>query len=270
MKRIISLYFSPNGTVKRSIEGVISGLKSRVDSDVRFLEIDLTLKENREKEIEFNMDDVVIVGMPVYAGRVPNILLKSLRKIKGRDARAFAHVVYGNRNYDDALIELIDILVEDDFKVLGACASLGQHSFSKKLATNRPDSKDLEELRALGEKLFNSLNKDYEFDIGIIPGNRPYGPYYQPRDKDGNIVNFKDIKPETSNTCIDCKICYYSCPMDSINYEDVSRIGTCIKCCACVNKCPTGAKEFKDNDFVHHKVELELEYTAYKELEAFL
>ena len=49
--------------------------------------------------------------MPVYAGRIPNLLLlKYLTSVKGNDALAVPIVLFGNRNYDDALIELRDIL----------------------------------------------------------------------------------------------------------------------------------------------------------------
>lgn len=52
----------------------------------------------------------MIAAVPVYAGRVPNVLLKYLNSMQGYGAKAVPLVLYGNRDYDDALVELTDIL----------------------------------------------------------------------------------------------------------------------------------------------------------------
>ena len=82
----------------------------------------------------FFRKDIVIVGVPVYAGRVPNVLLKYLNTMSGNGALAIAVVLYGNRNYDDALLELKDILEANGFKVIAGGAFIGEHAFSKTLA----------------------------------------------------------------------------------------------------------------------------------------
>ena len=270
MKNLAIVYFSPNGTVKKCVESIARGIEDTLTEEVSIEHINITKKENRNKELEFYKDQLVIIGIPVYAGRVPNILIKYLRTFKGNDAMVFPIVVYGNRHYDDALVELGDILEQCGFRVMGACAAIGQHSFSSTLGLNRPDENDVNDLRGIGRRLYDNIISKNRFDIDNIPGNRPYRPYYQPKDRNGDIVNFKDIKPETSNACIDCKICYHACPMSSIDYDDVSKIQICIKCCACVNQCPTGAKEFLDTDFVHHRIELERDYCKPKKIEYFL
>jgi len=74
------------------------------------------------------VEDAVVFGVPVYAGRVPNVLLKYLDKVQGNGALAVPIVLFGNRNYDDALIELRNILEKNGFAINNV--SLGVGSFS--------------------------------------------------------------------------------------------------------------------------------------------
>ena len=94
--------------------------------------------------------------MPVIAGRVPNVLLKFLDTLQGGGALAVPVVLYGNRNFDDALIELRNILQDRGFYAIGAAAFIGEHSFSRILAAGRPDSSDLE-LSRIARKLAGKI-----------------------------------------------------------------------------------------------------------------
>jgi len=268
--KIFNVYFSPNKSVKKTVKAISNGIISGTGGSIDVIDIDITKKSNRDEELTFSKDDWVVFGVPVYAGRVPNILLKFFKKIKGNSAQTLAVIVYGNRHYDDALVELVDILEETGFIVYGGCAALGEHSFSKLLAPGRPDKEDLILLEKLGMLFQEKVISGKRFDTRLIPGNKPYGNYYQPKDKYGNNISFKEIKPITTDLCIDCKICFKVCPMESIDFFDVSNVGTCIKCCACVNQCPTGAKEFVDMGFMFHKTDLEEKFTTRKEIEVFI
>ena len=86
----------------------------------------------------------------------------------------------------------------------------------------------------------------------------PIRGYYQPRDRKGNPIDIRKVKPKTKDSCISCKLCAEVCPMGAISLEDV-RIyqNICIKCGACVKKCPVEAKYFDDPGFLYHKSELE-------------
>jgi len=125
------MYFSATGTTEKIVCKIGEEILGNINSKITINTIDFTLPESRKNEILFNNEDVVIIGVPVYAGRVPNVLLKYLNSIKGNGALAIPVVVYGNRNYDDALIELNDILELNGFNVIAAGAFIGEHSFSK-------------------------------------------------------------------------------------------------------------------------------------------
>ncbi len=151
-KRINTMYFSATDTTKKIVYGIAEKLSEDFQIREKINNVDFTLPKVREKVVAFSKEDILVVGVPVYAGRVPNVLLKYLKTIIGNGALAIAVVVYGNRNYDDALIELKDILELDDFKVVAGAAFIGEHSFSNTLAQNRPDKKDMDVVKLFGEK----------------------------------------------------------------------------------------------------------------------
>lgn len=269
MKRLNIMYFSATGTTKKTLEEISREILSN-NSIQMGRTIDFTLPLQRENGEEFKENDILLIGLPVYAGRLPNVLLKYLKSIKARDSLAIPVVVYGNRDYDDALLELNDILVENGFKVIGAASFIGEHSFSKTLAKDRPDKLDLEIARDFARSMYEKITKDTYNEINI-KGNRPYRAYYIPKDEDDSPVDIRKVEPKTDENCIDCKICAEVCPMGSIDYEDVSILkGICIKCGACIKKCPTSSKYFDDTDYLRHKHELEDELKIRKEPEIFL
>ncbi|KEZ88811.1 ferredoxin [Clostridium sulfidigenes] len=269
--KLNTLYFSATDTTKKVISGIAEGLSEAMNLKESINSIDFTLPKIREKSVSFSKDDIVIVGVPVYAGRVPNVLLKYLNSIKGNGALAVAVGVYGNRNYDDALIELRDILELDGFRVIAGAGFIGQHSFSKTLAKNRPDKKDMDIARDFADKIYSKIDTGESGQVLLIKGQKPYRNYYMPRDEKGEPIDIRKVKPKTKDSCIDCKLCASVCPMGSVNLEDVTKVnGICIKCCACIKKCPVEAKYFDDIGYLKHKEELEIKFIHRKEPELFL
>ena len=257
IKKVWAVYFSPTGTTKRAVEKVADTISQKLQLPKKVF--DFTSPAVRKEAVSFGEEDVVVFGVPVYAGRVPNVLLKYLDTVKGNGALAVPVVLFGNRNYDDALVELRDILENNGFKTIAAGAFVGEHSFSDTLAAGRPDKEDL----ILAERLGEQAAKKIESDIIVSPISvrgtpYPYSGYYQPRDREGNPVSILKVKPVTNDNCINCRICVKVCPMGSISFDDVSVVsGICIKCGACIKKCPMKAKKFTDAGFIYHKVELE-------------
>jgi NAD-dependent dihydropyrimidine dehydrogenase PreA subunit/flavodoxin len=270
-KKINTIYFSATGTTEKVVTGIANKISETIGGETTVKNIDFTLPDVRKDAVSFTEDDVVIVGVPVIAGRVPNILLKYLNTITGNGALAIAVVLYGNRNYDDALIELKDILELNGFKVIAGGAFIGEHSFSNILAQNRPDEKDMAIVSDFAGQIYNKITTQDEFQTVVVKGNKPYRDYYKPKDKNGNLVDFRKITPKVNSNCNDCKICVSVCPMGSIDAEDVSKLnGPCIKCGACIKKCPLEAMYFDDENFLKHKHELEIEFADRREPELFI
>ncbi|MCY6485029.1 EFR1 family ferrodoxin [Clostridium aestuarii] len=270
-KKINAIYFSATGTTKKIVFGISQQISKNNDNETPIHNIDFTLPEARKTPVSFTKEDIVIVGVPVYAGRVPNILLKYLTSIKGNGTLAIPVVVYGNRNYDDALIELKDILELNDFKVMAGGAFIGEHSFSKTLAQNRPDEKDMTIVSDFGNQIYTKIKTQDQIEDIVVKGNKPYRKYYMPKNKNGAPADIRKVIPKTNSNCIDCKLCVDVCPMGSIDSNDVSKLnGICIKCGACIKKCPTHAKYYDDANYLKHKHELEIDFASRREPELFI
>lgn len=254
---ICGVYFSPTGTTEKVIKVLVNSVSDRLDqASIRL--VDFTPLSARQKPLHFQSDDLVLFGMPIYAGRVPNLMLPFLRRIKGAGAQAVAVVVYGNRHFDDGLVELVRLLERAGMQVIAAGAFIGQHAFSNTLAQGRPDETDLGIVESFAQAIVEKLSQT-EYGTLDLPGDHQPTTYYQPRNEYGSGIDIRPVKPVTDmDRCTDCKLCARICPLGSIDFADVSHIsGICMKCCACVKCCPVNAKTFVDQDFLFHVKDLE-------------
>lgn len=272
LEKIWAVYFSGTGTTRRTVERIAGGIASRLNLPAE--SVDFSRPAVRQETLCFGEKDLVVFGTPVYAGRVPNVLLPFLReRIMGGGALAVPVVLFGNRNYDDALIELRNILAADGMHPIAAGAFVGEHSFSRVLGADRPNAEDevlMDEFAARVAALAAGLDAAPVKSVAVR-GQEPLRPYYTPRDRAGNPINILKVKPKTDmSRCGGCGLCADLCPMGSIDPADVSAVrGICIKCCACVKGCPTGAKFFDDAGYLYHQHELEAQYARPAENEVF-
>ena len=273
VKKVWAVYFSATGTTEKVVTRVAEGIAEAMS--VAWEKYDFTLPGARQKVLSFSADDLVVFGTPVYAGRVPNILLKYLDTVQGNGAVAVPMVSFGNRNYDDALIELRDTLEKDGFHTVAAGSFVGEHSFSYILAKGRPDQADIglaDEFAVRVARKLSTISDVHTLAPVDVKGTpHPYRGYYQPRDRQGVAVDLRKVRPATSDACNNCKICAEVCPMGSISYDDVREYtGICIKCGACVKRCPQNAKYYDDEAYLYHKRELEEGLTRRAEPELFV
>ena len=272
LEKIWAVYFSGTGTTRRTVERIAGGIASRLNLPAE--SVDFSRPAVRQETLGFGEKDLVVFGTPVYAGRVPNVLLPFLReRVVGGGALAVPVVLFGNRNYDDALIELRNILTADGMHPIAAGAFVGEHSFSRVLGADRPNAEDealMDEFAARVAELAAGLDAAPVKSVAVR-GQEPLRPYYTPRDRVGNPINILKVKPKTDlSRCGGCGLCADLCPMGSIDPADVSAVrGICIKCCACVKGCPTGAKFFDDAGYLYHQHELEAQYARPAENEVF-
>ena len=225
-----ALFFSPTKTTKRVVETIAKGIDKNYNS------LSITLPDERKINYSFKENDTVVFGVPVYSGRIPDCILDYINTIKGENTKIILIAVYGNRHFDDTLVEMEDITKNNGFRVISAAAFIGEHSFTAKVANNRPDEKDLEIAYNFGLELKNIIKKD-NIKL-IIPGNRPY------REKKPAVP----MAPVVSEKCNECKKCVDGCPVGAISYNNKIIIdeNKCIRCNSCIKNCPVGAISFMD------------------------
>jgi len=230
------VYFSPTKTTQKILEGIAEG------TGIGTVEhLDLTPPDAMTRDLEEMQDELVILGVPVYGGRVPLEAVPRLQRLKANRTPAVIIVVYGNREFEDALLELKDLAKESGFVPVAGGAFIGEHSFANDtthIANGRPDKEDLLKAKELGSKILgkmmdmDSIDKISQLEV---PGNSPYKERRKPA----------EISPSTQEEpCVLCGTCASVCPVSAITVEDsveTDKLG-CILCCACVKNCPTGAR----------------------------
>lgn len=115
--------------------------------------------------------------MPVYAGRIPQLCVNYLNKFKGNKTPAIITCVYGNRDYDDALLELRDIVAVNGFQIISAGAFIGQHSIFPPTGNGRPDEIDRNDAITFGQasmKLLQNISDISQISKIEVKGNYPY------------------------------------------------------------------------------------------------
>ena len=277
IRSVKAVCFSPSSHTHTVV--VSSARKISEFLNVPVEEIDFTLPSAREKDYHFPQDELIVFGVPTYAGRIPNKILPIVRKMfRGDHSPAIALVTFGNRNYDSSLTELRDELINLGFQVFAAGAFVCEHVFSEKIGTGRPDEKDYALMDTMAEQCAAILNQYDEpagvsrLPVPVIGKDEPVKPYYTPLKADGSPAVFLKAKPVTDLALCDrCGICIKACPMGSIDPDDPAVIpGICIKCQACIRKCPKGAKSILHPDYLSHVQMLEKNYTGRAKSEFYI
>ncbi|MEG1947439.1 MAG: EFR1 family ferrodoxin [Lachnospiraceae bacterium] len=224
---IYSIYFSPTGNTKKVADIFANVWQEKVT------EIDLSRNQEDFAKYQFQQEDLCIVSVPSYGGRVPQTAVKRIQSISASGTKAVLVVVYGNRHYDDTLLELKEVLEEKTFQVIGAVAAVAEHSVMREIAAGRPDENDRKELESFAFK----IKEKYEsklFTIVEVPGNHPFREY-----------NGIPLKPEAEKGCTACGLCAEKCPVGAISTENpkITNKEICISCMRCISICPQHARK---------------------------
>lgn len=252
------IYFSATGTTRKVAETIGKTIPSRKKTCNLLL-------QPLEKETVIPSQTLAVVAMPVYNGRLPAVCSQSLAHLKGKNTPAIAVVVYGNREYDDALLELKSSLEANGFFVVGAAAFVARHSIFPEVAAERPDDNDLkiigEFTKRCLEKL-DGLSSPADLSPLGIRGNFPY-----------KELKSVPMKPSSGDNCSLCGTCADICPVQAITLNDVSTStdeSLCISCGACISVCPDESRQYRGADYEKFKGKFIERFSQRKEPQLFV
>ena len=225
IEKWIIAHFSPTGGTRKVADAIAAGFHTPV------AEMNLTKEVSA---VSMGENDALMAVLPVYAGRVPQVSLERLSALKGNGRKAVAVVVYGNREYDDALLETKDALEANGFQVIAAAAFVAEHSIVRSIANRRPDAEDEALCRQFAADVMAKADDAAPVQV---PGNTPY----------------KELKPSAflpaaNENCVKCGVCAQQCPVGAIPLDDPSRTNSdlCINCMRCVQVCPVSSRALPD------------------------
>lgn len=221
--KLYQIYFSPTGGTKK-VAGLVAGAWHCEKE-----EIDLLKRGEDAPVCTFAKEDVCMVALPSFGGRAPEPALRQLREMRGGGARAILVAVYGNRDFEDTLLELKDTLEGAGFVSAAAVAAVAEHSIIHTFAAGRPDAKDQEELEGFAAQIRHSLEQAGGSVDLHVPGNRPYREYHG-----------VPMKPSAGKGCTQCGLCARECPVHAIPKDHPESVDKerCISCMHCVAVCP--------------------------------
>lgn len=249
---IVEIFFSPSGTTKKV---------SNIIADNFNQEKEICDLLNFESSNGLASDDIAIVAMPIFAGRIPKSARERLSKIKGDNTKAIAVANYGNAHVTDALLELVDVLKENGFDVIAAATTVSHHSIFDGVAVGRPDESDIEKINDFSKKCIEKIESGESLQ-SEVPGNRPYTEYKQ----------LPFVIECDENTCAFCYDCVSICPEHAIPDDDpiTTDLESCSRCTSCIAICPEDARAFAGDAFDAKKVDFEKANSERKEPDFYL
>lgn len=219
---VVEIVFSPTGGTKK-VAHIIG--KHWNENPAK---IDLSDVKADFTKCKITGQDMVLIAMPSFGGRAPAVAIERLKQIAGNGAKCTLVCVYGNRAYEDTLVEMEDAAKESGFQVVAAIAAVAEHSIMPQYAAHRPDASDIKQLTDYADQIADKAES-----VSAIPGNRPYK-------KAGGA----GLVPKPNKSCTKCGACAESCPVQAIDpISFTANSKACISCMRCVKQCPQNARE---------------------------
>lgn len=251
--KIRPVFFSPTGTSHKIVQAIARGLAH--GREIRIEEIDCTFHTPAEM---LSREEVAVVAVPVYGGHIAPRAVDRMSRIHGNGTPAIGVVVYGNRAFDKAAVELTGLLTELGFVPVAVAAFVGEHSYSTDstpIAAGRPDQEDLRQAEEFGREVAAKLAREDFSPVDAARLKNPPTPLlpmlrfvsFIMRHRRAQKKHPQVFLPKTSaEKCSHCGHCVEVCPVQAITLSDELNTdpARCIRCCACVKECPSSARTF--------------------------
>lgn len=229
------VFFSPvfhTRAIARTLGGKLTAELTLTGSPA---EHDITDFSQASPSLRFGPADLAILAAPVYGGRLPYPAAQRLMLCKGQKTPAVLVVSYGNRAFEDALLEMKDIAEKQGFLPIAAAACVAEHTIAPVYADGRPDAADDSSIAAFAASVKSVLDN---FDPALpsalsVPGDHPY-----------RVYKGSPLPQSVDENCVKCGLCAQKCPTHAIAEDAPEAVNPdrCISCMRCVSICPQKAR----------------------------
>lgn len=222
---IYKITFSPTGGTQK-VADILSAEFSQESKTVDLLE-DI-------REISFTEEDLCIIAMPAFGGRIPSVCEQRMDKLQGNGAKAILVAVFGNRAIDDTLLDMKELAVARGFVPAAGIEAVAEHSILRKFGAGRPDEEDVAELKSFAQQIKVVLESGGLSADLAVPGNTPH------RERANG-----PMKPYGGVNCNSCGLCVWKCPVRAIPVDEPKSVDKekCISCLHCIAICPRKARQ---------------------------
>lgn len=234
--KIFEIIFSPTGGTKKVADILVNGLRKEADCLVDIEIVDLMKADADFSSVHITEDDLCVIAVPAYGGRVPAPAVSHIGALHGNGSKAILVAVFGNRVIDETLLELQDVTTAAGFKPITAIEAVTEHSLARVHGAGRPDADDEKELNVFAKQIFEKLDVLDGTEL-TVPGVRPFKEF-----------KGSSAKPSVKKVCTACGLCATQCPVKAIPKDapDITDKNLCISCMRCVTVCPNQARYVPD------------------------
>lgn len=214
-----------------------------------------------ETPVTLSQEDTAIIAFPSFGGRMPRTAKERFESaVRGNGAKCIIITVYGNRAYEDTLIEMLYTAESCGFSVIAAISAVAEHSIFHAVATGRPDEDDRAFLINATGRIREKI-KEGRCDKPSVPGKRPYKEY-----------GAASFIPMPDDRCINCGRCSKECPVGAIDADNPHSVDAekCISCMRCIAVCPISSRKNDNKKLAMLLGKLESAFSGRKKNEIFL
>lgn len=230
-------YFSGTGNSKYIAEQMALYLKT--------LEYEVILKSIEEEIGDFDVD-LLIIGGPIYAGNIPEKLIRWIIRNVPETSRSKAIVFTSSAGLLNAhgVTSMGDKLIKKNYDLIGSLTYEMPRNYYFDGYEKTPFDQVKKQITDLTGKIPEDLNRCLKLKPILI--EEKVLKYDLLEEVMSLMTRFMGKNYSMSAACIQCGLCERSCPTKNIDLSKKKPYGLkCMMCTRCLHNCPVNAIEYK-------------------------